>query len=63
MIMVLIYAVILIVSLWVMCMQDAISRWMDDAEFDEPSDDAPDLDNSEYDWGHNVKGYKHEDEE
>ena len=21
------------------------------------------VDNSEYDWGHNVKGYKHEDEE
>ena len=62
MIIVMFYAVILIVSLWVMCMQDAISRWMDDAEFDESSDDAPDLDNSEYDWGHNVKGYKYEDE-
>ena len=44
-------------------MQDAISRWMDDAEFDdESSDDAPDLDDSEYDWRHNVKGYKSEEE-
>lgn len=59
-----IFSIVLIVCLWVMGIQDAISRWMDDAEFDdEPSDDAPDLDNSEYDWGHNVKGYKHEDEE
>jgi hypothetical protein len=63
MIMVLIYSVVLIVCLWVMAMQDAISRWIDEARFEEESrDDFPDLDNSEYDWGHNVKGYKYEDE-
>jgi hypothetical protein len=63
MIVILIYAVILIVSLWVMCMQDAIARWMEEADFedDKPRDDVPDLDNSEYDWGHNIKGYKYEE--
>lgn len=65
MIMVLIYSVILIVCLFVLSMQDAISHWIDEADFEEeekPRDDVPDLDNSEYDWGHNVKGYKYEDE-
>ena len=58
-----IFSIVLIVCLWIMGMQDAISRWMDDAEFDdESSDDAPDFDDSEYDWGHNVKGYKSEEE-
>ena len=58
-----IFSIVLIVCLWIMGMQDAISRWMDDAEFDdESSDDAPDLDDSEYDWRHNVKGYKSEEE-
>lgn len=64
MIMVLIYSVVLLVCLFVLSMQDAISRWIDEADFedDKPRDDVPDLDNSEYDWGHNVKGYKYEDE-
>lgn len=58
-----IFSIVLIVCLWVMSIQDAISRWMDDAEFDDESrDDAPDLDDSEYDWGQNVKGYKSEEE-
>ena len=58
-----ILSIVLLVYLWIIAMQDAISRWMDEADFEEySSDDAPDLDNSECDWGHNVKGYKSEEE-
>ena len=58
-----IYSALLIVCLWIMCMQDAISRWMDEADFEEESrDDVPCLD-EENDWGHNIKGYKHEKDE
>lgn len=65
MIIVVIYSVVLFVCLFVLSMQDAISHWIDEADFEEdeePRDDVPYLDNSEYDWGHNVKGYKYEDE-
>lgn len=64
MIIVVIYSVVLFVCLFVLSMQDAISHWIDEADFEDekPRDDVPDLDNSEYDWGHNVKGYKYEDE-
>lgn len=63
MIIVLIYSVVLIVSLWVMCMQDAISRWIDEADFeDEDSrDNVSDLDDEDNDWGDNIKGYRKED--
>lgn len=62
MVAVIIYSVILIVSLWVMCMQDAISRWIDEADFEEESrDDFPDLDDEDNDWGDNIKGYRKED--
>lgn len=56
MIIVMFYAVILIVSLWVMCMQDAISRWIDEARFEE--EDAPQREDEEYKWSDNIKGYK-----
>ena len=64
--MILILSVVLIVCLFVMAMQDAIARWLDDADFEEeeePKDDPPELDNSEYDWGHNVKNYMDENDE
>lgn len=53
---------ILLLIYFVLSRFDGVSSWMDDAEFDEPSDDAPELDDSEYDWGQNVKGYKSEEE-
>lgn len=61
MIAVIIYAVILIVSLWVMCVQDAISRWIDEADFEEP--DYEEHDDSGYDWRDNVKGYKKDEQD
>jgi hypothetical protein len=60
MIIVLIYAVILIVSLWVMCMQDAISRWIDEADFEEEEQQH---DDSGYDWRDNIKGYKKDEQD
>jgi hypothetical protein len=60
MIIVLIYAVILIVSLWVMCMQDAISRWIDEADFEEEQQQH---DDSGYDWRDNIKGYKKDEQD
>jgi hypothetical protein len=63
--MILIYSVVLLVCLWVMAMRDAISKWMDEAEFEEeyekPKEDVSELDNSEYDWGHNIKNYMDEE--
>ena len=66
MVAIIIYSVILIACLWVLAMQDAISHWIDEADFEEESTDEKstgELDNSEYDWGHNVKGYRYEDEQ
>lgn len=62
MVAVIIYAVILIVSLWVMCMQDAISRWIDEADF-EDLDSEQEHDDSGYDWRDNIKGYKKDEED
>lgn len=70
MVAVIIYAVILIVCLCAIFLQealsskqDSISRWIDEADFEEekPKEDAPELDNSEYDWGHNIKNYMDEE--
>ena len=55
MIMVLIYSVVLIVCLFVLSMQDAISHWIDEAEFE---DTEQEHDDSGYDWSDNIKGYK-----
>jgi hypothetical protein len=60
MVAVIIYAVILIVSLWVMCMQDAISRWIDEADFEEEEQQH---DDSGYDWRDNIKGYKKDEQD
>lgn len=63
--MILIYSVVLLVCLWVMAMRDAISKWMDEADFEEedkePKEDMSELDNSEYDWDHNIKNYMDEE--
>jgi hypothetical protein len=61
--------IITLISIILIAVINEISEIMDEAfrdgwlSFDEPSDDSPDLDNSEYDWGHNIKGYHYEDEE
>ena len=34
--------------------------WM---RFDEPQEPKADMDNSEFDWGHNIRNYGYEDEE
>lgn len=34
--------------------------WM---QFDEPQEPKVDMDNSEFDWGHNIRNYEYEDEE
>lgn len=35
MIMVVIYSVVLLVCLWILAMQDAISHWIDEADFED----------------------------
>lgn len=56
MIMVVIYSDVLLVCLFVLSMQDAISRWIDEARFEE--EDAPQREDEEYKWSDNIKGYK-----
>ena len=38
-----------------------LEHWLDGAVLDIDEDSPFYLDNSEYDWGHNVKGYKYEE--
>ena len=56
MIMAVIYSAVLLVCLFVLSMQDAISRWMDEAEFEE--EDTPQREDEEHKWSDNIKGYK-----
>ena len=60
MIMVVIYSVVLLVCLFVLSMQDAISRWIDEADFE---DTEQEHDDSGYDWRNNIKGYKKDEED
>lgn len=39
-----------------------LEHWLDGAVLEIDEDSPFYLDNSEYDWGHNVKGYKYEEE-
>lgn len=49
--------VICFAASWVSLQLEDLANWIDEVdEFKE----KPDLDNSEYDWGHNVKGYSYE---
>lgn len=42
---------------WVSLLLEDLANWIDEVdEFKE----KPDLDNSEYDWGHNIKNYINE---
>ena len=41
---------------------DSISDWSDGATIETDEDDLKDyMDNSEYDWGHNIKNYMEEE--
>lgn len=42
---------------WVSLQLEDLANWIDDVE---EFKEKPDLDNSEYNWGHNVKGYSYE---
>ena len=37
--------------------------WMQFDEQQEPKESKVEIDNSEYDWGHNIRNYGYEDEE
>ena len=39
---------------WVSLLLEDLVSWIDDVE---EFKEKPDLDNSEYDWGHNIKNY------
>ena len=39
---------------WVSLQLEDLANWIDDVE---EFKEKPDLDNSEYDWGHNIKNY------
>ncbi len=59
----LIIALILLGILYVSSKLDNISQWLQNADFEEPEepkDLSDDMDNSEYDWGHNIKNYMEE---
>lgn len=61
---ILLIAAIRLVHVFIDSMFDPIYNWLDGAiiELDEESLSNY-SDNSEYDWGHNVKGYHYEDEQ
>jgi hypothetical protein len=66
MVAIIIYAVILIVCLCAIFLQealsskqDSISRWIDNADFEEEQEH----DDSGYDWRDNIKGYKKDEED
>lgn len=42
---------------WVSLLLEDLASWIDDVE---EFKEKPYIDNSEYDWGHNVKGYSYE---
>jgi len=42
---------------WVYLLREDLANWIDDVE---EFKEKPYIDNSEYDWGHNVKGYSYE---
>jgi hypothetical protein len=67
MVAIIIYAVILIVCLCAIFLQDAlsskqdsISRWIDNADFEEEQQEH---DDSGYDWRDNIKGYKKDEQD
>lgn len=51
-----IIAVILLICIWVFAVQDMLSRWMDDSDFEEGEEQEHD--DSGYDWRDNIKGYR-----
>lgn len=61
--------IITLISIILIAVINGVSEIIDEAfrdgwlSLEDPTDSAPDLDNSEYDWGHNVKGYHYEEEE
>lgn len=66
MVAIIIYALILIVCLCAIFLQealsskqDSISRWIDEADFEEEQEH----DDSGYDWRDNIKGYKKDEQD
>lgn len=66
MVAIIIYAVTLIVCLCAILLQkalsskqDSISRWIDNADFEEEQEH----DDSGYDWRDNIKGYKKDEQD
>ena len=50
-----IFILVVLVGTFVVTLE-GIACWLDDADFSD-KEETPYLDNSEYDWGHNVKNY------
>lgn len=62
MIAILIVSLILLFALYMASSLESISEWMKDAQLDDIDDKdlTQYMDNSEYDWGHNIKNYMEE---
>jgi hypothetical protein len=58
---VVIIAVILLICIWVLAVQDMLSHWMDDSNFEEEQEQEHD--DSGYDWRDNIKGYRKDEED
>jgi type VI protein secretion system component VasK len=56
-----IIAVILLICIWVLAVQDMLSHWMDDSNFEEEQEQEHD--DSGYDWRDNIKGYRKDEED
>lgn len=56
-----IIAVILLICIWVLALQDMLSHWMDDSDFEEEGEQEHD--DSGYDWRDNIKGYKKDEDD
>lgn len=56
-----IIAVILLICIWVLAVQDMLSHWMDDSDFEE--EEKQEHDDSGYDWRDNIKGYRKDEQD
>lgn len=56
-----IIAVILLVCIWAFAVQDMLSHWMDDSDFEE--EEEQEHDDSGYDWRDNIKGYRKDEQD
>lgn len=61
--MIVIVAIILLICIWWLAVQDMLSHWMDDSDFEEEEEQEQEHDDSGYDWRDNIKGYRKDEDD